>query len=129
LAQRVTAQYGSAGIPGACLRPLTFSPTFHKHVAQRCLGVQVHVTDAGALRSYELYLRLIAEAKRLCPGAFRWRTETYEFVSDRPAIDLLTGGSELRTQIDAGGALDELLTEDRAGVLRFAAMRAPHLMY
>src|SRR3954453_20869570 len=32
-------------IEGATLRPLHFTPAFHKHARLRCGGLQVHVTD------------------------------------------------------------------------------------
>jgi uncharacterized protein YbbC (DUF1343 family) len=122
LAQRVQAD-------GVLLRPLSFSPTFHKHARQRCFGVQVHITDRRVFRSYELYLRLIAQAKLLAPGAFRWRTDAYEFVSDRPAIDLFTGGSEFRDFVDTGRELGPVLEQEREGAARFAVERAPFLLY
>lgn len=122
LARRVQA-------PGVVLRPLSFSPMFQKHARQRCFGVQVHVTDRRALRSYELYLRLIAEIRRLAPQAFAWRTDDYEFVSDRPAIDLLTGGPEFREAVDGGASIDAFVHDERAGAQRFAQERAPFLLY
>jgi uncharacterized protein YbbC (DUF1343 family) len=115
--------------PGATLRPLTFTPTFHKHAGQLCGGVQVHVTDPAQLRSYALYLRLIAAVQELAPDRFEWRREAYEFVTDRPAIDLLTGGPEYREAVDAGGSLDELLAADEAGAREFARIREPYLLY
>lgn len=114
--------------PGALLRPLSFEPTFHKHGRCLCGGVQVHVTDARALRSYALYQRLIAEVA-WASDEFRFRTETYEYVSDRPAIDLLTGGPEYREAVLARGPLEELWAHDEAGVRVFAATRAPFLLY
>ena len=122
LARRVTA-------PGVLLRPLSFSPTFQKHARQRCYGLQVHITDRAALRSYELYLRLIAEAAKLCEGEFAWRTEAYEFVVDRPAIDLLTGGPEFRQTVDQGRDLSALLAREQAGAERFLQARKPYLLY
>ena len=117
--------------PGAQLRALTFEPTFHKHAKQRCGGVQVHVTDARALRSYELYLRALAQVRAQAGDAFRWRTETYEYVSDRPAIDLLTGGPEFRAAVDSGdaGALERVLETEAAGAARFALERSAWLRY
>jgi uncharacterized protein YbbC (DUF1343 family) len=119
---------------GVHLRPLTFSPTFHKHAKQRCFGLQVHVTDRRRVRSYGLYLRLIAEAARLSGGAFAWRTTPYEFVSDRPAIDLLTGGPEFRTLADAAvsgdlRALDAWLAQDEQAAHAFANQRRAFLLY
>ena len=122
LARRVTA-------PGVVLRPLSFQPTFQKHGGKRCYGLQVHVSDRAALRSYELYLRLIAEASRLCDGQFAWRTAAYEFVADRPAIDLLTGGPEFRQAVDQGRDLGVLLARERAGAERFVEARRPYLLY
>ena len=122
LARRVTA-------PGVVLRPLSFSPTFQKHARKRCYGLQVHVTDRAALRSYELYLRLIAEAAQLCDDKFAWRTEAYEFVVDRPAIDLLTGGPELRQSVDQRADLGALLAREQAGAERFLQTRQPYLLY
>lgn len=115
--------------PGATLRPLTFTPTFHKHAGLLCGGVQVHVTDPAQLRSYALYLRLIAAVRELAADRFEWRREAYEFVTDRPAIDLLTGGPEYRETVDAGGSLDELLAGDEAGAREFAESREGYLLY
>jgi uncharacterized protein YbbC (DUF1343 family) len=130
LVENVAAD-GCGELPGVALRPLTFSPTFHKHAGQRCFGVQVHVTVPSALRSYALYLRLIAAARRAHPAEVVWRTTEYEFVTDRPAIDLLTGGPEFRTTVDAAAAgdLPGLLAEDRRSAAAFEASRRPYLLY
>jgi uncharacterized protein YbbC (DUF1343 family) len=122
LAQRVQAE-------GVTLRPLSFSPTFHKHAGQRCFGLQVHVTERARLRSYALYLRLIAEAQRLSSGGFAWRTTPYEFVSDRLAIDLLTGGPEFRALVDAGQSIDAWLADDARAAQSFEQQRQPWLLY
>jgi len=93
--------------------------------------VQVHVTDRHALRSYALYLELVARAYELSGDAFRWRTEPYEFVSDRPAIDLLTGGPEYREAVEPGGAgpIDEVLAREQAGASQFERARESWLLY
>jgi uncharacterized protein YbbC (DUF1343 family) len=122
LARRVQAE-------GVALRALSFSPMFQKHARERCFGVQVHITDRRKLRSYELYLRLIAEARNLSDGKFAWRTSAYEFVSDRPAIDLLTGGSEFRDAVDSGRGIEDVLQRERAAVQGFEQLRAAFLLY
>lgn len=114
---------------GVTLRALSFSPMFHKHARERCFGVQAHVHDRRKLRSYELYLRLIAEAKNLSQGQFAWRTAAYEFVSDRPAIDLLTGGPEFREAVDRGAGITSELEREREGALRFQQERSRFLLY
>jgi uncharacterized protein YbbC (DUF1343 family) len=115
--------------PGAHLRPISFAPTFQKHAGKRCFGLQVHVLDRALLRSYALYLRLIAQAYRACAGQFAWRTTTYEFVSDRPAIDLLSGGPEFRTLVDADRDIEAWLADDDASAQAFAVRRQAWLLY
>jgi uncharacterized protein YbbC (DUF1343 family) len=122
LARRVQAE-------GVTLRTLSFSPMFQKHARERCFGVQVHVTDRRKLRSYELYLRLIAEARNLSDGQFAWRTSAYEFVADRPAIDLLTGGPEFREAVDSGRGIEDVLQRERDAVQGFEQVRGAFLLY
>jgi uncharacterized protein YbbC (DUF1343 family) len=114
---------------GATLRPVEFTPTFHKHAGQTCSGVQVHVTDPWVFRPYEAYLRMLATVVPQLPAASRWRTEAYEFVSDRPAIDLLTGGPEFRIAVDGGASLDEVLAEEARGAAKFDDERRAAWLY
>lgn len=114
---------------GATLRPVEFTPTFHKHAGQSCKGVQVHVNDPWVFRPYEAYQRMLAAVLQSVPTKARWRTETYEFVSDRPAIDLLTGGVEFRTAIDQGASLDDGLALEARGAAQFDDDRRASWLY
>lgn len=114
---------------GARLRPIEFTPTFQKHAGSTCRGVQVHVTDPWVFRPYEAYVRMLAAALRATDPAERWRTEEYEFVTDRPAIDLLTGGPEVREAIDAGASLDDLLARESRGAAEFDSERRAVWLY
>jgi uncharacterized protein YbbC (DUF1343 family) len=114
---------------GVTLRPLTFQPTFHKHGGKRCFGMQVHVRERQRARTYQLYLRLIAETKKLAPAEFEWRKAPYEFVTDRPAIDLLTGGPEYRELVDRGDDLRAYFAADHLQTREFDRIRSPWLLY
>lgn len=116
-------------VEGAILRPLHFLPTFHKHAGIRCGGVQVHVTDEARFRSYEAYLRMIDHALRQDANQPRWRTEMYEYVVDRPAIDLLTGGPEYRKAVDDAYGLEDVLEAERRGAQLFEQARRVDLLY
>jgi hypothetical protein len=59
----------------------------------------------------------------------RWRTEAYEFVTDRPAIDLLCGGPELRAAIDEGIEIDEVLAREARGAAEFDGQRRTVWLY
>ncbi len=124
--------------PGARLRPLRFQPTFHKYAGMACGGVQVHVTEPARFRPVETYARLLAETAWRWPERFAWRTEPYEFVTDRPAIDLLTGGNAFREAVDRGryerraageAALAAWLEAQCIGRDQFAQRRRDVLLY
>ncbi|NOY90587.1 MAG: DUF1343 domain-containing protein [Deltaproteobacteria bacterium] len=121
---------GDPWLEGACLRPLHFSPTFHKHAGASCGGVQVHIVDVDAFRPYAAYLRMIEVAHGQCPAGTRFfRTEEYEYVADRPALDLLSGGPEVREALEAGTSLDPLLHADLEAAEAFRVSREPFLIY
>ena len=126
LARNIHAEGLSAGVR---LRPLQFEPTFHKFAGQTCGGVQVHVRDVAAFRPYALYLRGIAHVLRAAEADFAFRTEPYEYVSDRPAIDLLTGGPEFRQVASSASALEDYLQAQDGPLAEFAARRRPWLLY
>jgi uncharacterized protein YbbC (DUF1343 family) len=116
-------------LPGVRFRPVTFRPGFHKFAGLACGGVQLHVTDRRSFRPLRTGVAILRAARRLCPRDFRWRRTPYEFVTDRPAIDLLCGGSQVREMIDAGeplGAISATMREDEE---RFRAARQPYLLY
>lgn len=90
------------GIPGASFLPTYFRPQFQKHTREVCAGVEILLTDAQSFPAYRCGVELLAAVHDLFPTTFGWRREPYEFVGDRPAIDLLTGGPELRTALASG---------------------------
>lgn len=114
---------------GVSLRPVEFMPAFQKHAGVVCSGVQVHVTDPWVFRPYETYLRMLASVLPSRPSDARWRTEAYEFVSDRPAIDLLTGGPEFRGVVDDGEPLEALLAREARGAAEFDGQRRAVWLY
>ncbi len=124
--RRLARRLNAAGVR---VRALTFAPAFHKHAGQPCGGVQVHVADPKVFSPYAFYLRAIAVVREQAGPAMQWRTEPYEFVSDRPAIDLLTGGPEFRTAVDAGADLTLFLAAEDKGASDFAERRQEDLLY
>jgi uncharacterized protein YbbC (DUF1343 family) len=115
-------------LPGVRFRPLSFRPMFHKFSGRSCGGVQFHVTDRERFQPYRAGLAFLAAARAEAPADFRWRTEAYEFVSDPPAIDLLTGSDAARRAIDAGAPLGDLVGGFADFEAEFAERRRPHLL-
>jgi uncharacterized protein YbbC (DUF1343 family) len=98
LAERLAASPFGAG---TLFRPAAFTPMFHKHAGQLCLGVQPHVIDSDVYRPAAQYAAMLLCAREQDPSRFAWRTEAYEFVTDPIAIDLLFGSSRERMLIEA----------------------------
>jgi uncharacterized protein YbbC (DUF1343 family) len=126
---RLAKRLAGHRLRGVILRPLCFRPGFHKFAGQVCGGIQVHVTDRTVFEPYRCGVAILRELHALCGEAFRWRSEPYEFVSDRLAIDLLTGSDAIRTGIERGSTLDELEATWLSAQCRFAERRQPHLLY
>lgn len=116
-------------LPGVRFRPCAFIPTWDKHKGVRCHGVQLHLTDPRALQPVRLGVALLVHARAQDPGAFRWRTERYEFVDHLPAIDLLAGSAGLRAGIEAGKGVAELCAAWEPERQAFLARRERFLIY
>ena len=58
-----------------------------------------------------------------------WRQNPYEFVTDRPAIDLLAGGSWLRKGVEDRATLTELAEPWQEAERVFTERRRPFLLY
>ncbi len=127
--QRLASDLTSEGLQGVRFRPCSFTPTWDKHKGQRCHGVQIHVHDPRAVQALRLGVAAIVHARNQDPGKFRWRTETYEFVDDKPAIDLLAGGSAFRTRVEQGDSVSQLCDLWEAERTAFARDRQRFLLY
>ncbi|HYN22969.1 MAG TPA: DUF1343 domain-containing protein [Thermoanaerobaculia bacterium] len=117
------------GLPGVAFVPTYFRPQFQKHAKQVCGGVELLVTDPGAFRSYRTGVELLDSIHRLDPERFAWREKPYEFVIDRPAIDLLAGGPECREAIETGNGLGDWIASWDADERDFREERRDILLY
>jgi molybdopterin-guanine dinucleotide biosynthesis protein MobB len=111
-AAALAKELAGLGLPGVAFRPAHFRPAFHKFAGRTCHGIFLQVTDREVFRPYETGLRLIEAARRLSGGSFAWRSEPYEFDS-RPAIDLLTGSTEVRRSLDERRDVEEFCRRQR----------------
>ena len=107
---------------GVLIRPCWFEPTFHKHAGLLCSGLQFHTDNAhyrhDRFRPYRLTALLFKALRLEYPDYPLWRDFPYEYESERLAIDLLSGGTDLRDWVDdpaAGpGDLERRLAADEA---------------
>ena len=103
---------------GCDLRPMAFLPTFHKHVGELCLGVQIHTDGPGydhpTFRPYRLIQLFLRAVRELHPDYPIWRDHPYEYTSGMLPVDVIDGGPGLREWVDD----PEATVEDREATLR-----------
>ena len=128
-ARRLIERLRTLNLPGVGFRPTQFRPEFQKHAHEVCTGVELHITDPEALEPLCLGLHLLKAIYDQHPQEFGWRSQPYEFVSDIPALDLLTGSPETRKTIEAGDTLEPLLARWREDVRLFEGSLEGVLLY
>jgi uncharacterized protein YbbC (DUF1343 family) len=123
------AALNGAGLPGVHFRPVSFEPTFHKHVGLPCGGCQVHVQDRRRFRPVETGVALLEAFRRAGPDRFAWRDPPYEYEYEKRPIDILAGTPDLRTQIEGDLPAAEIAESWRPKVKEFETLRRECLLY
>ena len=101
---------------------------FQKQAGEVCAGLQFHITDRDQFKPLLTTLELLRAIAELYPDQLQWRTEPYEYVSDRLAIDLLYGNSKFReTLFDPDFSLEKL--DDSKELESFLPVRKEYLIY
>jgi uncharacterized protein YbbC (DUF1343 family) len=126
---RLAAQLARQDLPGVAFRPVRFRPVHQKHAGVECQGVQLHVGDRRVFCPVLTGVAVLAAARAQNPERFRWRTEPYEFVADRPAIDLLAGGPAWREALETGSDARVIASSWKADEAAFSSQREPFLLY
>ncbi len=99
-------------LPGLRFRPVTFRPRSDRHAGAVCEGVQLHVTDAAALRPLEAVVRILAHVRATHPE-FAWTDAATLPWAGLPGagepwfepvrgalVDALTGDASVRDAVD-----------------------------
>jgi uncharacterized protein YbbC (DUF1343 family) len=129
LADAIEARSRQMELQGVNFSPVHFVPQFQKFAAQQCHGIEIEVIDPSAVDALLLGVTVLEQARAQDPERFRWRTETYEFIEDPIAIDLLWGGSDLRLGLEQGGSPRDLIEAREEERLQFLALRQEILLY
>lgn len=126
---RLIERLEKAGLPGAQFLPIWFRPQFHKHAGEVCGGIQVVVTDPLLFPSYRFGVEFVAAVHDLFPDRFAWRAAPYEFISEIPAIDLLTGDENYRRALGGDASVSKWVESWSDDERAFSALREPALLY
>ncbi|MFI8534389.1 exo-beta-N-acetylmuramidase NamZ domain-containing protein [Streptomyces aquilus] len=117
---RWAAAANELGLPGVHFREAYFAPTFSKFQGKTVGGVQIHVHDRAAYDPVRTGIGLLVTAKRGWAG-FAWRSDNW--------IDKLTGSTQVRTAIDAGADVDDVVAGWREELAVFRRTRKEYLLY
>jgi uncharacterized protein YbbC (DUF1343 family) len=106
-------------LPGVRFRALVFTPSASVHAGRECQGVQIHIIDRDLLRPVKMALHLLAESRCLSGDAWAWN----------PHFERLAGDSEIRSALEAGTSVVEILASWQESISRFLRQRETYLMY
>jgi uncharacterized protein YbbC (DUF1343 family) len=126
--EQFISEFEALELPGVHVAPTSFIPTMQKWMGNMCQGVRWVVNDAKTFRPYLTGLAFVWLAEHLYKdNGFEWRADPYEFVTERPAIDLLTGSADFREELNEIAPDDlERLAETPRELLE---MRKSSLLY
>ena len=107
---RLMEKIDGAFLEGTVLRPVAFEPTSNKWAGQPCNGFQIHVTDPAVYSPYALSLSLYQAIYHTYRDRFAYKPPPYEYEYDRLPMDLILGDRQIRTQIEAGTPLTDVIS-------------------
>jgi uncharacterized protein YbbC (DUF1343 family) len=111
----------SCQLPATILRPCWFTPLSDKYAGKLCGGLQIHITNREQFLPLRTAVAILWAARHF--EGFAWRTETYEFVSDRLAIDLLFGDDVCRKMLEDNATVDAIMSHIRKSQAHFETLR------
>jgi len=116
-------------VAGAVLREVSFNPVFNKHGGRVCRGFQLHVVDRDAFRPYRASLAIVSALLRCHPESFGWSSPPYEYVTDRLPIDVITGDSRIRRDLESNRSVLDMEQEWQQELSQFKQLRSRFLLY
>jgi len=116
-------------LSGAVLRPVEFEPTSNKWAEHPCKGFQIHVTDPAVYSPYALSLGLYQAIYRSYPDRFTYKQPPYEYEHERLPMDLIIGDRRIRSQIETGTPLPDIISGWEAPLADYMKMAARIYLY
>lgn len=129
LLEQLNRTFRSDGLSGFTLRPVSFMPTFQKHVGQVCHGYQIHVTDYHTFSPWHVGQVLCREFFHHLGVDFKWKQPPYEYEEELLPIDILNGTDLIRRWVESNGSLSELSSIESQGNAEFLEKRAEIMIY
>ena len=108
-------------LTGVRFRAASFTPTFSKHQNKLCHGVELYVTNRSAFKPVNTGIAIIKTVHDLYPDDF-------EFLPSGN-FNRLIGNGWVKTMIEQGASIDEIVNKYEADQKRFMNIRKKYLLY
>ena len=113
-------ELNALNLSGVKFRESWFTPTFSKYQGQRCGGCQLHVTDRRRYRPVATALFILKAIRERYPGEFQFHAEYF---------DNAIGTSAVRTALESGIDVKEIVRRFTPGLDDFSRLRRRYLLY
>lgn len=105
-------------LPGVVFRDSYIKPTFSKYEGQVCTGVEIRVQDRESFDPIATGVAVLVTA---------W--DLYEQTEFTSGLDRLAGTTAVRTMIESGASVDEIIASWESGLADFETLRQQYLLY
>jgi uncharacterized protein YbbC (DUF1343 family) len=119
--EKIRAEYNPEGIS---LRPIYFSPTFHKGAGKKCAGVHMVVSNPALFSPYRLGLAMLKAAASY--EGFELLSPPYEYEYERLPLDVIFGVEGVISKVKALAVTDEYWEQ---GIPEFIEAASACLLY
>jgi len=109
--------------------PWRFIPMFQKHGGRECGGIFLVINDKRRLRTFETAISIISSIRRLYPRQFAWKEPPYEYIFDKPPIDVIFGTDKIRRWLEEEVPAQEIVREAEKPLREFARIRKRYELY
>ncbi len=114
---------------GCCLQEYSFRPTFNKWQGELCRGFMIHVLDANIYQPYFTSITLLKTIREIHPEDFEWKEPPYEYEYEKKPIDLITGDSSIRRELESGVPVSIMRDKWQEDLASFVRWRKEYLLY
>jgi len=114
---------------GCFLQEVTFRPTFHKWRGDLCKGFMIHILNHDTYCPYFTSIALMEAIIETHMEEFLWKSPPYEYEYKKMPIDLITGSSDLRKNLEKGETSLRLKEKWLDELEDYRQWRKPYILY
>lgn len=133
--EALAVELNSRSLPGVQFRVVTFVPeaepggTEPRYTGTEVQGVRLEIIDGQRAEPFAAGIHLLDAVLRQAESLPSPPEEAAPVINRGEFLDLLTGGTDVRTGLEAGNPAADIVADWSAGVADFEAVRSQYLQY